>query len=174
MQKHITFFMTTLMFIFSYSCNLSQNDIDNETDDEEDVVEVDYSPSNLFGKTVKIDTESRYYNFLSNGNCQISKPNIVNLFGTPTYSYSRINATTAKFHIQYVDKRTETSSYRNSVNTYTYYKTTTLDYTLHFTSNSEGRYSGTMTIHRTGYHIGSIYVAPKTSYYSPSGKFSLF
>jgi hypothetical protein len=40
--------------------------------------------------------------------------------------------------------------------------------------DSGGTYSGTLTISRTGYHVGSIYVAPKTSIYSPKGKFSIY
>lgn len=176
MQKQITIYITTLLLILICSCDLSKNNIDNplthtNNESDEDDVEVEYSPHHLYGKTVKIDAESRYYNFTTNGTCQISKSSIENLFGTPIYTYSRVNSTTAKFYIQYVDKITKVSTYTNTV--YTYYKTTTLDITLHFTSPSGGTYSGKMSIHRTGYHIGTIYVAPKTSYYSPSGKFSL-
>ncbi|MDP4277965.1 MAG: hypothetical protein Q8914_10095 [Bacteroidota bacterium] len=144
----------------------------NDDNTEETIKEENFTPNSLIGKTIKIDSEDSYYDFTSSGSCSAYCSTLENVYGKPSYTYSQTTGTQAKFWAEFVDKRTYTGSYTKTA--VTYYRTTTIDYTLSFTSESAGTYSGTLTISTSGYRVGSIYVSGKTSLYSPKGKFSIY
>jgi hypothetical protein len=167
--------ITVFPLFILVSCNPFYQDEPEDEDSEptqNDEVEEDFTPNSLIGKTIKIDSETRYYDFTSSGTCSAYSSTLENVYGTPQYSYSRTNGTQATFWAKDVDKRIEKNEY--SKTNITYYKTEIIDFTLSFTSKAGGTYSGKLTISRTGYSVGSIYVAAKTSIYSPKGNFSIY
>jgi len=171
-RKLYHYLFTSILLFSLISCESDETENGASSSTQNDEVEVDYAPSNINGKTIKIDSETRFYDFTSSGSCSAYCSTLENVYGTPQYSYSRTNATRATFWTKYVDKRTEVSEYTNT--RYTYYRTSIRDYTLTFTSESGGTYAGTLTISTSGYSVGSIYVSAKTKVYSPNGSFSIY
>lgn len=163
-----------LIFILA-SCNSSyfiEPENENSESNQNEEVEDDFTPNSVAGKTIKIDSETFFFGFTSSGSCAASCSTLENVSGTPQYSYSRTNGTQANFWAKYIDKRTNISEYTKT--TTTYYRTSERDYTLTFSNESCGTYSGTLTISTSGYSIGSIHVSAKTHTYSAKGSFSIY
>ena len=107
--------IVTFVFLFPlFSCESTQDESENgessSSSTQNDEVEVDYAPNSIIGKTIKIDSETRFFDFTSSGTCSAYSSTLENVYGTPEYSYSRTNATKSKFWAKYVDKRIESSS----------------------------------------------------------------
>lgn len=166
----IVLFIVTVVSCDSSYYNEPENEDSESTQNNE--TEKDYTPNSIVGKIVKIDSETRYFDFTSSGSCSASCSTLENVYGTPQYSYSRTNGTQAKFWAKYVDKRTRYNEY--SKNTIIYYRTTIRDYTFTFTSESGGKYSGILTIQTPSIKVGTIVIPAETSVYSPKGSFSIY
>lgn len=124
----------SLLITIFYSCG--NNNVFNQ-----EVVPTIYAPENIYTKTLVFDGSETMWNFNSSGT--YSRNALTGtLYGTPTYSYTKIDSKTAKFNTEYVEKHVSGYS--------TWYFDTTYNMTLTFDSKTSGSYSGSLIMKSTG------------------------
>ena len=139
-----------LFIVFSLFGCTKNDEINPRTDNQNTEQQIDYAPTKLIGKTLNLQTSGeKYYSFMYSGTCKIDLIAFT-LTNTPTYSYIKTKSNTASFSANYK------SSYMASSPQYASYTSYNCTYTLTFTSESGGTYSGSWKSISTGFGGGTI------------------
>jgi hypothetical protein len=104
----------------------------------------EYTPANIYNKTILLDGGTKIWGFSSTGSCSVNDFSFLTLTDTPSYTYTKINSTTASFTWHYTDKDNLPDYFDNS-NTVT----------LTFDSSNNGTFQGSMTIKASGYLLNN-------------------
>lgn len=138
MHNYILWIIFSMVFSLQFSiltsCSKGDSeewDDDNGENTQEQVAE---APSNVAGKTFKVNRQSFEVHFMSNNKCTITDPIASSVgdivVGTPTYQYNKVSKTKATLNVSFTSKMYIGSDYSMTTCNYTY--------NLDFSSNNAG------------------------------------
>lgn len=134
MKTKLLFYL--LMFCLLVACSKSGSSSNNPGNSSS----TNYAPPNIYNKTFDDDGTEKIYGFTSSGTCSLNSNYILGtIVGTPTYSYTRKNSTTANFSWHYNEKDPGALNMDNSTSV-----------TLTFKNETAGRYTGSLIMKATG------------------------